>query len=192
MIGASAALKSNLALLASLAAASIVALLVAGALGVLSRPIERLMLDGPMRRTSGALTFGAFAIALGNMLASGASMTDALRLAIRSVRSSVARERLDVVAQRVRQGELLSATLAQVRGFPAAIVRLSAVGEASGSLGMMLARGGKLEEERAIRRIESVGRILGPALIVLLGGVIGLLMAGLLSGVSQLGSAALN
>ena len=42
------------------------------------------------------------------------------------------------------------------------------------------------------RRIEAAGRVLGPALIVGLGGLIGLMMAGLLSGVSQLGQSALQ
>ncbi len=91
----------------------------------------------------------------------------------------------------MRQGEALSNALAQVKPFPDAIVRLATVGEASGALGPMLARAGKIEEDAAIRRIESTGRLLGPALIVGLGGIIGL-MAGLLAGVSQLGQAAVQ
>lgn len=192
MIGASIFLKSNLTAFAIIGGATAVGLVLASGLGLLTGPTERLVLDGPARRTSSALIFGAFAIALGNMLAAGAPMSDALRLAIRSVRSSVARARLEPVAQAVRQGQMLSIALDQVSAFPSAIVRLAAVGEASGALGAMLARAGKLEEERAMRRIESVGRILGPALIVALGGIIGLLMAGLLSGVSQLGESALQ
>ena len=66
------------------------------------------------------------------------------------------------------------------------------MGEASGALGAMLARAGQMEEDAAIRRIEAAGRILRPALIVVLGALIGLLMAGLLSGISQLGDAALQ
>lgn len=192
MIGASLFLKSNLMALALIGGAMVVVLVLAGGLGLLTAPGERVVLDGPTRRTSSGLVFGAFAIALGNMLAAGAPMSDALRLAIRSVRSGVARARLEPVAQAVRQGQMLSTALGQVSAFPAAIVRLAAVGEASGSLGAMLARAGKLEEERAIRRIEAVGRILGPVLIVVLGGIIGVLMAGLLSGISQLGESALQ
>jgi general secretion pathway protein F/type IV pilus assembly protein PilC len=56
----------------------------------------------------------------------------------------------------------------------------------------MLQRSGKLEEDAAVRDIEAAARLLGPALIVLLGGLIGLMMAGLLSGVTELGQAALN
>lgn len=192
MIAASLFLKSNLIALTAIGAITAVGLVLAGGLGLLTTPIERLVLDGPSRRTSSGLVFGAFAIALGNMLAAGAPMSDAMRLAIRSVRSGVARGRLEPVAQAVRQGQMLSVALDQVAAFPATIVRLAAVGEASGALGAMLARAGKLEEETAIRRIEAVGRILGPALIVALGGLIGLLMAGLLSGVSQLGESALQ
>ena len=92
----------------------------------------------------------------------------------------------------MRQGQALSAALDRVRAIPATITRLAVIGEASGALGPMLARAGRLEEDAALRRIEFAGRLLGPALIVLLGGMIGLLMAGLLSGVSQLGGAAVQ
>jgi general secretion pathway protein F len=56
----------------------------------------------------------------------------------------------------------------------------------------MLQRAGKLEEDAAVRNIEATARLLGPALIVLLGGLIGLMMAGLLLGATELGQAALN
>jgi type II secretory pathway component PulF len=119
-------------------------------------------------------------------------MSEALRLATHSVRSGLARERLQVVAQEVRQGESLSRALDRVPRFPPTILRLAAIGEASGALGAMLERGGRVEEEQAIRRLEAIGRILGPALIVALGGLVGTLMASLLSGVSQLGQSVLQ
>jgi type II secretory pathway component PulF len=119
-------------------------------------------------------------------------MSEALRLAVRSVRSSAARKRLEPILPAVRQGEALSSALGRVRGFPATVVRLAAIGEASGALGPMLARAGGMEEASALRRIEATGRLLGPALIVILGAVIGLLMGGLLSGVSSLGNSALQ
>jgi type II secretory pathway component PulF len=192
MIAASNGLRQNALLLGGLAIALVIGAAIAGGLDLLTGPIERMLLDGPARRTTSGLVFGAFAIALGNMLAAGAPMSEALRLAVRSVRSGAARARLEPVAHAVRNGQPLSTALQAVRPFPSAIIRLVAVGEASGALGAMLARAGQMEEDAAIRRIEAAGRILGPALIVVLGGMIGLLMAGLLSGVSQLGDAALN
>ncbi len=161
-------------------------------LGWLTRPFERLMLDGPVRRTVSAVVFGGFSIALGAMLTAGAPMGEALRLATRAVGFNLARSRLEVVGVKVRQGESLSAALGQVAGFPGAVVRLAAVGEASSMLGEMLTRGGALEEETALRRIRTIGQIAGPALIVGLGAFLGLLMAGLLSGISQMGQAGLG
>jgi len=192
LIGASNLLRANLLSLGLLAMALGAILLSADKLDFLSRPLERLLLDGPAHRTVGGLVFGAFAIALGNMLSAGAPMSEALRLAIRSVQSRTARERLEAVAQAVRQGQTLSSALHGVKPFPDTIVRLAAVGEISGAQGPMVARAGKIEEDAAIRRIEAAGRVLGPALIVGLGGLIGLMMAGLLSGVSQLGQSALQ
>lgn len=192
MIAVSQALRSHFILIVGGLVAGLAALVAAGRAGLLSDPLDRFLHMGPGRRIMSGLTFGGFAIALGGMLTSGAPMTDALRLAIRGVNSKVARLRLEPVALAVRQGQSLSVALQGVAGFPGSITRLAAVGEASGALGPMLARSGKLEEQAAIRRIEAGARMLGPILIVALGAMIGLLMGGLLSGVSGLGQAALR
>lgn len=192
MIAASDFLRANGSFLAAAALSLFLILFLAARAGALIAPLERLFLDGPARRTVSALVFGSFSISLGTMLAAGAPMSDALRLAIRSAPTSNARRRLDQVAQDVRQGEDLSAALAVVKGFPPAIVRLAAVGEASNAVGALMVRSGKMEEEAALRRIDAIGKIMGPALIVLLGAILGVLMAGLLSGVSQMGQSALE
>ena len=178
-----------LAALLVVLAATLVAL---GRLGLLAGPLDRLLLAGPWRRITGALFYGGFAVSLGAMLAAGAPMSEALRLATRGVRSDLAKIRLLPVLQTVRQGLSLSEALQAVKGFPPTIVRLVSVGESTGALGRMLQRSGKLEEDAAVRDIEAAARLLGPVLIVLLGGLIGLMMAGLLSGVTELGQAALN
>jgi type II secretory pathway component PulF len=192
MIALSNALRENLVLLGAVAGVAVIVMLLAAQAGVLQRVLDRLLLEGPARRTATALVFGGFAIAIGGMLSAGAPMSETLRLAIRAVNSPLAKKRLESVLHEVRQGESLSTALERVRGFPSSISRLAAVGEATGALGPMLARAGRLEEESAIRRIEQVGQLLGPALIVGLGGLVGLIMASLLSGVSQLGGAALG
>lgn len=179
------------ALIGGLAAVSGL-LLVMGRAGLLAGPSDRLLLGGPWRRTTGALFYGGFAVSLGAMLSAGAPMSDALRLAARGVRSELAKTRLQSVLVQVRQGAPLSEALQAVKGFPPTIVRLVSVGETTGALGRMLQRSGKLEEDAAVRDIEAAARLLGPALIVLLGGLIGLMMAGLLSGVTELGQAALK
>jgi type II secretory pathway component PulF len=192
MLGASHFLRANMLALGLGGAGAIVGLIVAAGAGLLSRPLEQILLDGPMRRTARGLVFGGFALTLGTMVAAGAPISDALRLAIRSVPYKGVRRRLEPVLHAVRQGVYLSDALGEVRGFPATVVRLAAVGEASNAVGALLMRSGRMEEETALRRIETVGRIAGPAMIVVLGAILGLLMAGLLTGVSQIGQSALN
>lgn len=192
LITASDFLRGNLTGLGFGLAAALVGLVTAGRLGLLAPLVEALVLDGPAKRTVGGVVFGGFAVSLGTMLAAGAPATDALRLASRAVMMKSAQRRLSPLIQLVRQGQTLSASLETVKGFPPAIIRLAAVGEETNRLGEMLSRGGKLEEEAATRRIESIGRIAGPALIVVLGLVLGVLMGGLLSGVSQMGQSALG
>ena len=192
LLAASRLLREQGLVLAGALGAMTVLVTALGRAGLLAGPLDRLWLAGPWRRTTCALAFGGFAISLGAMLAAGAPMSDALRLAIRGVRSDMAKARLQVVLQQVRQGVSLSQALQAVKGFPPTIVRLVSVGESTGALGRMLQRSGKLEEDAAVRDIEAAARLLGPALIMLLGGLIGLMMAGLLSGVTELGQAALN
>jgi len=192
LLWASDQLTSRLMMVTIFCAAVVVMIGVSHLTGSLRRTVDRFLLRGPVKRTAGALVYGGFAIALGGMLSAGAPMSEALRLATRSVGSLVGRSRLEPVLHAVRQGQSLSATLEAVPGFPVSISHLVAVGEATGGVGQMLTRAGQMEEEAAMHRIEAIGQILAPALIVALGGLVGLLMAGLLSGVSQLGEAALQ
>jgi type II secretory pathway component PulF len=192
LIFASELLRENLQLIAVALAILVAAAIGAGLLGLWGPLIDRAIMRGPFRKLASAMAYGAFAIALGGILAAGAPMSEALRLAIRTTRSGVARRSLEPVLKAVRQGESLSSALGAVRTFPQSISRLASIGEQSGALGPMLVRAGRYEEKAALRAIESSARILGPVLIAVLGGMIGLLMAGLLSGISGLGDVALG
>jgi type II secretory pathway component PulF len=52
----------------------------------------------------------------------------------------------------------------------------------------MLQRAGRMERDQALRRLKATSQWLGPALIVVLGAVIGLVFASLLTGITQLGA----
>lgn len=192
MFAASGALRGYWRALLIGLALLIAALIAALRLGLLRKLMDRVLLDGPLRRIARALIYGRYAAILGSMLAGGTTVTDALRLAGQCVGAELARVRLDEVARAVRQGELLSASLERAQGFPSSIARLAIVGEASNSLGEMLRRGGELEEQAALARLEASARVAGPVVVVLLGLILGALMAGLLSGVTGLGEVALQ
>jgi len=62
------------------------------------------------------------------------------------------------------------------------------VGEASSALGAMLAKAGEREEAAALSRIDKLAKLLGPILIMALGALIGGLMAGVLTALTDIGS----
>jgi len=148
------------------------------------------LLDGPLKGIVRALVFGGYAKTLGETLDAGATLGDALRLSQRSIANSEARKRLDLVVTHIRQGRALSEGLRHVNGFPKPIIRLCEVGEAASALGTMLARAGEREETAALGKIDKYSKVLGPLLIVALGAMIGLLMAGVLTALSDIGSVA--
>ncbi len=158
--------------------------------GGLRRVVDQWWLDGPMGPIVRGLVYGGFARGLGDTLSGGAAITEAIRLSQRSVGSEVARQRIDGVVQAVRQGRRLSEALRQVPGFPKAILKLCEVGETSGQLGPMLGRAGERSEAEALERISKLSKILGPVLILGLGLMIGALMGGVLTALTQIGSVA--
>lgn len=124
------------------------------------------------------------------MLTRGAGLTEGLRLCQRSVGNEVARERLEAVSVLVRQGRLVSEGLRSVKCLPRPIIKLAEVGETSGALGQMLARAGEREEADALEKITRLSRLLGPLLIMALGAMIGLIMGGVLTALTDIGSIA--
>jgi len=160
--------------------------------GALTPWVDKLALDGPARGVSRRLIYGRAAAVLGRLMAAGVPAPQAFRLAVGTVPMRLARTRLETAAGGIYQGAAVSTALGACAGMPLAIRRMAEVGEQSGGLGPMLERAGDLEQAAALRRIEATAKWLGPALIVLLGGLIGSIMAALLGAVSSLGSAVLN
>lgn len=186
----STGLQTGWPYLAAGIAAGVLAFVAGYRYGGLRRHLEGWMLDGPLGAVARPIVFGTYARTLGEMLTRGASLTEGLRLCQRTVANSVARERLDAVAAAVRQGRQLSESLRLVRGFPMPLIKLCEIGEASGALGVMLARAGEREETAALARIGRTSKLLGPLLIMVLGGMVGLIMGGVLTALTDIGGVA--
>ena len=190
LFGLSDFLRDN-ALAIIVAGALLVALIALGwRWGFVRRPVEGWLLDGPFKNIVRGLTFGRACALLGLIVGARAPTLQAFQTAQKSLGLSIARERLQLSVNAVRDGAAVSRALAACKGMPPSIVRLAGVGEEVGSLGPMLERGGRLEARKALRRVEQATRWLGPALIVALGAVIGLIMASLLTSITALGNVA--
>lgn len=113
-----------------------------------------------------------YARTLATMLASAVPLLDALALAARTVRNGVWRQALDAAAARVREGVPLANALAAVPGFPPVALRLVASGERAGRLDALLDEAAaQLERELAFGATLAMA-MLGPAVILLVGGLV--------------------
>jgi len=155
--------------------------------GLLDLAVQRLLLDGPVRLIVRGIVYGGFARTLGQLLTARTPASEAIRLAVGSVPLAEAARRLEGLPAAIGGGASLSEALAGVSSLPATLGQMAMIGEETGALGKMLDRAGRLEQARALRRIKAQTKWLGPALIIVLGVMIGILMSGLLSGVSALG-----
>ena len=91
--------------------------------------------------------------------------------------------------RRVAQGGRLSEALAHTGRFPALLVQLCATGEDSGTLAVMLARAAELMGQELDTRVAGAARALEPLLVLLMGAVIGVILAAMYLPIFQLGQA---
>lgn len=169
-------------------AAGAVAMAVGWRLGLVRPIVERWILDGPLASISRPIAFGGVGAMAGALLSARVNASEALNLALNATSLSLARTRLSSCVARVREGASVSEALGGCRGMPRRLQRLAAIGEETGRLGPMLQRAGRMERDQALRRLKATSQWLGPALIVVLGAVIGLVFASLLTGITQLGA----
>jgi len=163
-----------------------------GGRDVYSRVWSRLWLDGPLSSLGRPLVFGSSSVFLGMMLAGGVPAAEAVKSAAAACPDSVARARLDLAAKRVREGEALAPSLAQIEGFPRSLVRMAEIGGEIGVMGVMLSRGGEVEQARAIRRIGVLTKAAGPVLVLIVGGIIGGIMASVFLTIASIGEVAVQ
>lgn len=156
--------------------------------GLLRTPVESWLLDGPIGGISRPILFGGVGEIAGALLTARVNASEALALAAEASPFLLVRRRVRLIVENIREGTPVSEAFALCRGMPQQLHRLAMIGEETGRLGQMLQRGGKLERQRALRRLRSVSQWLGPLLIVGLGAVIGLVFSSLLTGITALGT----
>jgi general secretion pathway protein F len=119
-----------------------------------------------------AIETARFASTLAILTGSGAPLLRSLDAARDVVWSLPIRAAAGAAALLVREGVSLARALKEQRVFPAVLIHLTANGEASGKLAPMLERAAAELEREAGRRISWFAALLQPALIVLMGAIV--------------------
>lgn len=113
-----------------------------------------------------------FTRTLSILTGSAVPVLEALRIAGAVVTNLPMRDAVEVAAQRVREGAPIGRSLAVSRLFPPMMIHLISSGESSGELDAMLERTAQSQERELDGILAALVGLLGPLMIVVMGGVV--------------------
>jgi general secretion pathway protein F len=129
---------------------------------------------------------------LATMIASGLPVLEGLTITARTVRNTVLREATLGMAASIREGGSLSAALRRAGVFPPILIYMAASGEGGGKLEPMLARAAEYLE-REFNTFTAVAlSLLEPAIIIVMGGLVALIVLSILLPILQINTLALG
>jgi general secretion pathway protein F len=145
------------------------------------RRCHRLYLRIPvMGRVIKAMEAARFASTLAILGKSAVPLVDALHVSAAVIGSLPIRERMLEVARRVREGETLSRSLERGGDLPPLMLHMIASGERAGELDHMLERAAQQQEKTLAAHIALVVSLFEPAMLVIMGGVVLLIVMAIL------------
>jgi general secretion pathway protein F len=132
---------------------------------------------GPVFR---AAILSRFARTLGTLAKSGVSLLPALKIVESTIGNVVLAKQISRVADETRGGDSLAGPLRKLGIFPKTVVQMINVGEESGTLDEMLLKVADIEERHMRARTKTLISLLAPALILLVGALVGFMVIALL------------
>jgi type IV pilus assembly protein PilC len=114
-----------------------------------------------------------FCATLGTMISSGVPILDALEITARTAGNVVLERAIMNTRSAISEGRTIAEPLMETGVFPGMVVRMIAVGEATGALDAMLAKIAEFYDEEVDAAVEALTQLMEPIMIVFLGGVCG-------------------
>jgi len=107
------------------------------------------------------------------LMSSGTPILEATQIAGAAVNNKHYAKALEDVYNDLKQGELLSASLAKTNEFPTLVTQLVSTGEESGKIDELLRKAAEFYEREIKNTVDSIASIIEPFLIVTLGALVG-------------------
>jgi general secretion pathway protein F len=127
-----------------------------------------------------AAALSRFARTLGTLAKSGVSLLPALKIVENTIGNLVLGKLIAQVAEETRGGDSLATPLRKLGIFPKTVVQMISVGEESGLLPDMLLKVADIEERHMRSRTKTLISLLAPALILVVGALVGFMVIALL------------
>ena len=137
----------------------------------------RLPVMGAVFRAS---ALSRFARTLGTLVKSGVSLLPALKIVENTIGNLMLAQLIAQVSEETRGGDSLAAPLRKLGIFPKTAIQMINVGEETGKLDEMLLKVADIEERHMRARTKTLISLLAPALILVVGAIVGFMVIALL------------
>jgi type IV pilus assembly protein PilC len=151
------------------------------------RNLDKFMLKVPgLKNIVMKLAIARFARTFSALMGAGVAVLEALDVTSRAVGNSVYGDILLGAAKEVKNGKALSAVIAESPLFPPIVSQMLAVGEETGQTDSVLVKVADFYEEEVDVAIDGLSSIIEPVMIVLLGSMVGLIAASVMTPIAGL------
>jgi type II secretion system protein F len=154
------------------------------------KQVDGLLMKSPMiGRLVTKVVISRFARAFGTLMSGGVSLLEALDISGDAAGNAAFRDSTDSLIESAKQGESLAVGMAKAGRFPPVLVHMTAVGEETGNLPLMLNRVSDsldFEVDSAMRRLTTM---LEPLIVVSVGGFVGFVVLSILLPIFEANSA---
>ncbi len=145
------------------------------------RVVDRLKLRMPVFGTLNKKSaLARFSRTLGLLLSSGVNIVEAVDITKGTAGNAVVEDILEETKNTIQVGEPLNATLLRYPEiFPPMVASMVAIGEETGALDAMLQKVADFYEREVDETVESLTAAIEPIMIIFLGGIVGMIVAGM-------------
>lgn len=163
-----------------------------GLLRFIKTPRGKRMFDTLILKIPGVKTIirkiavARFARTFSALMGAGVAVLECLDVTSRAVGNVLYEDALKAAAKGVKNGRSLSAIIEQNELFPAIVGQMLAVGEETGQTDTVLIKVADFYEEEVDLAIEGVSSIIEPVMIVIMGGMVGLIAASVMTPIASL------
>lgn len=140
---------------------------------------------GPLLRHAALARFGR---SLATAYAAGVPLLDAMHTVAAASGDALHEQAILRLRQAMANGQSLSLAMAEDRTFTPLLVQMCAIGESSGTLDAMLERAARHYEEQVSQSLEQLTSLLEPAIVLVLGILVGGLVVAMYLPIFQLGN----
>jgi len=127
-----------------------------------------------------------FARTFSALMGAGVAVLECLDVTSRAVGNLLYQEALQEAAREVKNGKSLSSVIEANELFPAIVAQMLAVGEETGQTDTVLIKVADFYEEEVDLAIGSISSIIEPTMIVVMGSMVGLIAASVMTPIAQL------